>query len=51
MEKEATRKIVIKNFPEDLDRRAKEAAKREYISFKALVIRALENELKRLEQE
>jgi len=45
--KEEVRQIAIKNFPVELHKKAKEAAAKEYISFKAFVIRALKNELKR----
>ena len=40
------KRVVIQNFPVDLDRRAKAQAALEGISFKALVIKCLEQYLK-----
>jgi hypothetical protein len=39
---EQTRKIVIKNFPKDLDEKAKAYARENHLTFKALVIKSLQ---------
>jgi len=43
---EKTKRIVMKNFPVDLDRKAKAQAALEGITYKALVIKSLEAYLK-----